>query len=522
MKRAAILARVSTENQKEEATIESQVAEIKERVKQDGNILLDECIYKDEGYSGELLARPALDKMRDDAKKRNFNILYVYDRGRLSRKFAYQELILEELNDLDIDFVTLHDVKAETPEEKVLQAMQGVFHEYERIKITERFRRGKLYKVRNGNLLGYCAPYGYDYIPKTKEKNGSFIINPVEAEVVKKIFHWVAIENISLREVIKRLYKLNIPPKKQKRPIWTKGPIVRMLSNETYIGNHYYLKTEATVSKSPKSNGYHRVKKSSRKIRPREEWIKITVPAIIDISLFEKAQKQLELNKKFSPRNTKREYLLQGLIYCPCGQKRTGEGIKDHEYYRCTSRLHSFPLPSQCYEGGVNTKVVDTLVWNKIVEMLTNTVMIQKQAENWIKKRDTKTKTNDTGGIEKEIANLDKEQERYSIAYGKGIMPIEIYESRMAEIAEKRKVLEINLSEAKPKINIGSYLDPKKLAQIAIKTIKSFNFSDKKFIIRQLTETIVADKKLVVVGGHIPLTGLDMELYAKYRNSRTT
>jgi len=358
MKRVALLARNSTENQKDEATIGSQIAEIQERIKEDGNVLIEECIYIDEGYSGELLARPALDKMRDDAKKKLFDALYVYDRGRLSRKFAYQELIIEELRDLEREFVTLHDIKAETPEEQVLQAMQGVFHEYERVKITERFRRGKLFKVRNGNLLGYNPPYGYDYIPKTKEKNGCFVINPVEAEVVKKIFYWVGIEGISLREVIRRLYEFKIPPKKQKRPTWTKGPIVRMLTNETYIGNHYYLKTEAIVSKSPKSNGYHRVKKSSRKNRPREEWIKISVSPIIDKPLFDKVQKQLELNKKFSPRNTKREYLLQGLIYCPCGQKRTGEGIRNHEYYRCTSRLHSFPLPSQCHEGGVNTKVV--------------------------------------------------------------------------------------------------------------------------------------------------------------------
>jgi len=156
-----------------------------------------------------------------------------------------------------------------------------------------------------------------------------------------------------------------------------------------------------------------------------------------------------------------------------------------------------------------------------MVEMLTNPKAIQKQAEGWLQKQDTNNlETHDTQDIQTEIANLDKEQERYSIAYGKGIMPIEIYEARMAEIAEKRKGLEIKRAKTKPQVNLRNILNPAKLAQMAIETIKNFNFSDKKHIIRQVVETIVADKKLVVVGGHIPLTDLGMELCHGDRHCR--
>src|SRR3989344_4948733 len=150
---AGLYARVSTSRQEDQETIESQVAEIKVRIEADGDMLPTENIFVDDGWTGEMLQRPGLDLMRDAALEGKFEALYVYDRGRLSRVFAYQEIIIEELLNKGVKFVTLHDVQAQTPEERVLQAMQGVFHEYERVKIAERMRRGKLYKARNGILI---------------------------------------------------------------------------------------------------------------------------------------------------------------------------------------------------------------------------------------------------------------------------------------------------------------------------------------------------------------------------------
>ena len=99
MKRAALLARVSTPGQEVEETIESQLAEIKQRITDDGNQLLEECQYIDDGWPGDILIRPGLDHMRDGAAEGLFDILYVYDRGRIARKYLYQELVLEELRD---------------------------------------------------------------------------------------------------------------------------------------------------------------------------------------------------------------------------------------------------------------------------------------------------------------------------------------------------------------------------------------------------------------------------------------
>ena len=124
---------------------------------------------------------------------------------------------------------------------------------------------------------------------------------------------------------------LGIPPKKQKRPNWTKGPVSRLLINETYTGKHYYYKKEAIIPKNPMASSTKRYKqrhtnKTSRKPRDRSEWLLVKAPRIIDDDLFERAQKQLALNSKYNPRNKVHPYLLSGLIYCACGERRVGDG----------------------------------------------------------------------------------------------------------------------------------------------------------------------------------------------------
>lgn len=210
---AGLYGRVSTGRQEDEATIESQIAEIKARIEAGGNTL----------PSGNIFL-----------------------------------------------FVTLHDVQATTPEEHVLQAMQGVFHEYERVKIAERMRRGKLYKARNGVVINGSAPFGYWYIKKTETSPTHFEVNVEEAEIVRKIFHWIGIDRISIKEVIRKLYNLGVKPRRRKSEFWTNGPILRMLGCETYDkGLIFYNKTEACVAKKPlKHDKYKKIKKGSRKARP--------------------------------------------------------------------------------------------------------------------------------------------------------------------------------------------------------------------------------------------------------------
>src|SRR5690606_28877067 len=142
MKKAAIDMRVSTAHQEEEQTIGNQRLEILERIDKDKDVVLM-YEYKDEGWSGAIIERPDLDRMRSDAREGKFDVLYVYDRGRLSRKFVHQEIILEELRECGIECISLHDINGQTTEEVLMGSVMGIFHEYERVKIAERMRLGK-------------------------------------------------------------------------------------------------------------------------------------------------------------------------------------------------------------------------------------------------------------------------------------------------------------------------------------------------------------------------------------------
>lgn len=220
---AALYARVSTAKQEEQETIDSQVNEIRARIVADGHVLPEENVFQDDGWTGEMLVRPGFDLMRDAANEGKFEILYVYDRGRLSRVFAYQEIIIEEITNKGIEFVTMHDMQAKTPEEHVLQAMQGVFHEYERVKIVERFRRGKLHKARSGHLINGQAPYGLTYIVKQGNESAKIIVNDEEAKVVNKVFRWLVVDRLPVRGIRRKMFELGYKPKKGKKIIGEVG-----------------------------------------------------------------------------------------------------------------------------------------------------------------------------------------------------------------------------------------------------------------------------------------------------------
>src|SRR5262249_35860379 len=156
---------------------------------------------------------------------------------------------------------------------------------------------------------------------------------------------------------------------------------------KTYIGEGHYGASYAVVPERPiKNETYKRIRKTSRKMRPEEEWIKIPTPALIDSELFDRTQLQLKENIKLSRRNRKNEYLLSGKIRCACGSPRCGEGPQRgrHLYYRCAARTYSYPLPPTCSERGLNARIADQLVWEKIVQLMSSPELMRSQARRWI------------------------------------------------------------------------------------------------------------------------------------------
>ncbi len=164
---AALYARVSSEQQAEANTIESQLAEIRARIVTDGFELTSVLEFVDEGYSGSTLVRPALERLRDVAAAGGMDRLYVHCPDRFARHYAYQVLLLDELTQQGVEVIFLNRPLGQTPEDQLLLQVQGVIAEYERAKFLERSRRGKRHAAQEGRVGILChAPYGYRYISK--------------------------------------------------------------------------------------------------------------------------------------------------------------------------------------------------------------------------------------------------------------------------------------------------------------------------------------------------------------------
>lgn len=511
MKRAAIYMRVSTAQQEEEQTIGNQKMEIMERIEKDAEVaLITDYEYKDEGWSGAIIERPDLDRMRSDAREGKFDVLYVYDRGRLSRKFVHQEIILEELRECGIECMSLHDINGQTTEEVLMGSVMGIFHEYERVKITERMRIGKVRKVReNKKLLGYQPKYGYDYFPRIKTgpdaRDGYFEVNKPQSKVVKQIFEWIA-AGVSKHEVKRKLFKMGIPPPKGKRDQWSGGTLDRMVRDSTYIGDHYYNKSESVPTKNPRNpeQKYRKITKGSRKRRPKEEWFHVSVPPIVSPELFQKVQVQLEKNKRINTRNNSvNNYLVAGLVECTCGKARTGDPVSNgSSYYRCTDRLSKYPMPRECYEQSVNAPVFDALIWRNIKELLLNPNLVVEQAK---RRQATSPLQSQLETLQKTLKKQEDEQYRYDKAYGQGVMSERRYKDVMYELNEKRETviseisaLEDEMTNQKP-ITIEQYFDG------TVKRVENLSFTEKKAIIRKVITKIIATKQEVKIWGRIPL-----------------
>src|ERR1700681_1358681 len=152
MKMAAIYARVSSEQQREQNTIASQTAALIEFAKSHELEVPKEWLFEDEGYSGAILERPGLERIRDLAAEGQIQVVLAYAPDRLSRKYAYQILLIEELARHGVETRFVKAPQSATAEDQLLVRFQGMIAEYERAQILERSRRGKRYRARSGEV----------------------------------------------------------------------------------------------------------------------------------------------------------------------------------------------------------------------------------------------------------------------------------------------------------------------------------------------------------------------------------
>jgi site-specific DNA recombinase len=454
----AIYARVSSDHQAREQTIESQVADLRERVVVDGLQLADDLCFLDDGVSGSTLMRPALERLRDIAYVGGFQRLYVHSPDRLARRYAYQVLLVDELLKHGVEIVFLNRAIGVSPEEDMLLQMQGMFAEYERAKIMERSRRGKRHAASRGNVNALCgAPYGYRYISK-RDGGGeaAYEIHDEQAAVVKQVFEWVGRDRLSIGEVTRRLTSQGILTATGKS-WWDRTTVWGMLKNPAYMGSAAFgktrsgprrpqLRTQRGHCKTPRRTG-------STYDTDASEQIMISVPAIVSEELFAAVEQQLSENRSRG-RERKRgaRYLLQGLLECACcgyayyGKKvsrSAAKGKVPYAYYRCVGTdAYRFGGKRVCQNKQVRTDKLDEAVWRDACELLRNPQLLRKEYERRLA---TPGSSDGERSLRKQVSSTQRTVNRLIDAYADGVVSREEFEPRLARARKRLSDLESQL-----------------------------------------------------------------------------
>jgi site-specific DNA recombinase len=520
MKTAAIYTRVSSDLQKENNTIESQVESLLNFADQKGYVVPEEYIFRDEGYSGAILVRPGLERVRDLSAEGQIQAVLVFSPDRLSRSYAYQVVLLDEFASCGTDVLFINSPKAETPEEALLLQFQGMIAEYERAMIKERSRRGKRYKAKAGiiNVLS-GAPYGYNYIRRTEDTAAYYQINEEEALVVKEVYRLYTEDMLSIGGVVKELNRRQIPTKKGKTP-WERTTVWGMLKNPAYMGKACFGKTDRTerqrITKPLREKGGYSARNSSSKEKPREEWIEIPVPAIITAETFELAQERLRKNKLHSQRNTVEVTLLQGMLVCSeCGyslyKSSTRTSKRKLYYYRCTgSDNHRHVNGRICNCRPVRQDYLDEIVWQKILELLQNPDMIQKEIDKRIREaKKLDPLLNQKNVLLKQQSKLSKAMDKLLDAYQEGLIPIDKLRKRMPEIQKRTATVERELSSiAANELALDSkleLLDVKSFTGQMHQTINQLDINDRRKIVKLLVKEILVGEDSIEIRHSVPI-----------------
>jgi site-specific DNA recombinase len=368
--KVAIYARVSTENQEARGTIGSQLALLRERVKAHDHELVAE--FCDDGYSGARLDRPGLDALRDAAEAGLIEAVWCLCPDRLARMYAYQVIVLDELARHGVR-VLFTDAPAleDDPQARLLTQVQGVIAEYERAKLAERYRRGKLWRARLGEVIFWKAPYGYRRITRGASTMAHLVVYDAEAAVVRGIFEEYVAGGHSVRQIVRRLNADGIPSPSGKQ-VWSCSVVGRLLRNQTYTGRIYYNRTESVPDPRPG-------RKARQRLRPREQWIAIDVPRIISDEQFEAAQRVSRNNSQFSPRHSEPgAYLLRHLLKCGacavslrCHRMRARNQVY-HRYYYCPNHdpIRAGGEQRRCPERNIRADALDDFVFTQVRAVL--------------------------------------------------------------------------------------------------------------------------------------------------------
>ncbi len=350
--------RVSTDEQKDNKTIENQKIELEKFIKEYGYEVYDS--YLDEGISGTVPfeKRPGGKRLLKDAERKKFDLVLVLKTDRLGRSLKVMLDAVDTLSRLKINFKSISEpYNTQEPEGRMMFSIISTFSEYDWNNIQKNSMRGKQRAINEGRWIGGLAPYGYILSKKTRKlelyNKKTLLGKYSEVDVIKMIFNWCVNSKMTCEKIAERLRDMKIPTytpgkaniKRERAEYWIAERVRNLLSDEVYTG-------EKIIGK--------RSKNKNKKI--------MIVPSFVSKDVWNMAQKVKKDNGFLSKRNAVRHYLLTGKIKCgKCGRNFSGLAYREYTYYACNNyRLRNNKHPKKCKNKPIRADGLESVVWDDI------------------------------------------------------------------------------------------------------------------------------------------------------------
>jgi site-specific DNA recombinase len=519
----ALYARVSTSQQEKTDTIESQLEALHAYVAAHDYTLFPEPIFLDNGVSGSRLDRPALDRLRDQARLGEFEAVILLSPDRLARSYPHQWLLLEEFKRYGCSVVFMENPFGDSPHGQLLAQMQGMIAEYERSQIADRTRRGRLHQARKAEFLPWAyRVYGYRYIPKQAGLPPRVEIHPEQAEVVRDLFCWLIQEQLTTRQIVKRLNARKIATRTGQNPVWHVASVRCMLSNPLYTGEGHYNKTKSGVPRKETRRKFHPRKDNyAREPRPPAEWVPITAPALISAETFAKAQEQLKRNQAKAHRAyqpTSQRYLLRTLVRCGQCQlhmqaARQLSVCKRYEYlYYCCAGKDPVTVGrvERCPSRRVRADRLDALVWTLVCELLQDPQSILQEYALWqhVQQGQQSQFQDQLDRIDTQIGNLERQLQRLIDAYQQEVITLPDLSARRAQVTQRLKGLaqERHTLEQQRDTTIKWEHIANNIAQFRAllgSNVERLSFEDRQAVVQLLVEKVIVYQDGAVEVHHV-------------------
>lgn len=341
-------------------------------------------VYQDDGYTGGNMERPALQKLLEDARAKQFDLVVVYKQDRLSRKLKDLLFLLEELDNLEIGYKSATEPFDTTSSAgKMAIQMLGSYAEFERNRLTERIFPGMIEGVKKGHWQGArYVPYGFTHNKETKKLE----VNPEEAAIVKEIYS-MYLSGKSTYRIAKHFYELGIVSRGGGR--FQQKLIRDILKNKTYFGTLVWNK----YNYSPKNRTHNGTGKGYRAVKNETSKVIETPnahPAIVTQKEYDAVQKLLAMKRKNNTVRFKNTiYHLSGVLRCGiCGCNYCGKMVMTNRaqnlkkpWYYCMSQTKRM---ATCKNKAVTADDINRQVW-EVIDIICRNIHVLEELGDLIR-----------------------------------------------------------------------------------------------------------------------------------------